>query len=451
MSINTYQSPLSERYASPEMGRIFSAQHKYSTWRRLWLALAQAEKELGLPITNEQLAELSAHLDDIDFDKVAQYEKVMQHDVMAHIHAYGALCPKARPIIHWGATSCYVTDNADLIQMREGLALLLDKLKRLNKIIGQFASKHARLACLAYTHFQPAQLTTLGKRACLWLQDFREDAKELQLRLDNMPFLGVKGATGTQASFLALFHGEQDKVSQLDYLVAEKMGFSHLLTITGQTYPRKWDSILLNALAGIGVSASKCATDLRLLAHLKEVLEPFGTQQVGSSAMPYKRNPILAERVCGLSRFIISLAQNGAYTAATQWLERTLDDSVNRRLTLPEAFLTCDAILDLLIKIFDGLAVNEKAIAAHVEEELPLISLENILMAAVEKGGDRQSLHESLRQYSLKHEKQNLLDAVAQDPAFNLKADEIGQLLSVDKLVGRAPEQVEEFLKEGLI
>lgn len=441
-----YQSPLSSRYASTEMLKVFSSQYKYSTWRRLWLTLAEAQKCLGLPISEEQIQELAAHVDTVNFAEAENYEKKLQHDVMAHIHAYGDQCPLARAIIHLGATSCYVTDNTDLIQMRAAMQILSDKLRRVISQLADFARTHAALPCLAYTHFQPAQLTTVGKRACLWIQEFLMDFYEIEQRLKNIRFLGTKGTTGTQASFLALFEGNHEKVKELDRLVAEKMGFTSLFLISGQTYDRKQDTFILNALAGLGSSAHKFATDLRLLAHLKEIEEPFTKNQVGSSAMPYKRNPILSERLCGLGRYLISLSGNPAYTASVQWLERSLDDSSNRRLCIPEAFLTADAIVEILAPLTQNLVVYPQVIANHVAEELPFMAFENILMACVKKGGDRQNLHEKLRLYSLEAVKTDLLQKIARDPAFNLSKEELKKLTDISQFIGRAPEQVQEFL-----
>lgn len=458
MNHDLYQSPLADRYASVAMTYLFSSQFKFSTWRRLWVALAQAQSSLGLPITSEQIHELSSHIEDIDFDKAAEYEKKLHHDVMAHIHAYGEQCPLAKPILHLGATSCYVTDNTDIIQMRHGLEILLQKLAMVLRHLATFAEKYKDLPCLGFTHFQPAQLTTVGKRACLWAQDFLIDLSEMEVRHERLRFLGIKGTTGTQASFLTLFNNDPDKVQTLDHLVASKMGFSHLFSISGQTYTRKQDTQVLNALAGIAVSAHKFATDLRLLAHLKEIEEPFAKEQVGSSAMPYKRNPILAERVCSLSRFLISLAQNPLYTAATQWLERSLDDSANRRLSISEAFLTCDAILEILLKITSGLVVYPKMIARHVTEELPFMATENILMVCVKKGGDRQVLHEKIRKHSqaagnrVKQEglPNDLLERIVNDATFKLTPSELERILNIKDFIGLAPQQVEEFLSKEL-
>lgn len=449
-----YQSPLSHRYASKEMNELFSPHYKYSTWRKLWVALAEVQKELGLPITNSQIAQLKSHVEDIDFAIADGYEKQVHHDVMAHILAYGDQCPEAKPIIHLGATSCYVTDNTDLIQMREGLGILLPKLKSVIKQLSQFALKHRSLACLGYTHFQPAQLTTVGKRACMWIQDFVIDCEEWQLRSKSIKFLGAKGTTGTQASFLALFDQDHNKVKQLDQKISQKMGFENTLLISGQTYTRKIDVQLLSALASFATSAHKFATDIRLLSHLREVTEPFEEHQVGSSAMPYKQNPVLSERICSLARFLISLNENPLYTAATQWLERSLDDSANRRISLPEAFLAADALLNLLIQVTSHLAVHPKMIEKHIKEEIPFLATENILMAAVKKGKDRQVIHERIRSLSIqvadaikKGGENDLLNTIAADPEFGLSKEDLLKLVDVTHFVGRAPEQVEEFLK----
>lgn len=455
MSYNNYESPLSVRYASSEMSNTFSPIFKYSTWRQLWVALAEAESELGLPVSKHQIEELSRHIHTIDFTVADKYEKELQHDVMAHIQAYGDQCPVARPIIHLGATSCFVTDNGDLIQMRQGFQLLLSKLKTIIQQLSQFAAEYAHLPCLAFTHFQSAQLTTVGKRACMWLQDLFLDFQELSMRTENLCFLGTKGATGTQASFLALFDGDVSRVEELDQLVAKKMGFSKIFPISGQTYTRKQDVYVLNALAGIAISAHKFASDLRLLAHLKEMEEGFAEKQVGSSAMPYKRNPILSERICSLSRFLLSLNENPAYTASTQWFERTLDDSANRRLVLPEAFLTCDAILSLLSTVITHWQVHPKVIARHVAEELPFLATENILMACVKKGGDRQDLHEKLKMHSFttrkriaeEGESNDLLEKIADDPAFPLSSEEIHAIVDEKHFIGLAPQQVDHFLE----
>lgn len=449
-----YQSPLTSRYASPAMSQVFSADYRHTLWRKLWIALAEAEKELGLPITQEQIDEMHATLTPIDFGKVAHYEKDLRHDVMAHIHAWGEQCPTARPIIHLGATSCYVTDNGDLIQIRDALNIIIDKLVLVIRQLSDFANQHKKLACLGFTHYQPAQLTTIGKRACLWIQDLLMDLEELEGKFNSLLFLGVKGTTGTQASFLSLFDGNHDHVKRLDMLVAEKMGFASVFPVSGQTYTRKLDTLILKALSGIGESAHKFATDLRLMANLKEMEEPFGKKQIGSSAMPYKRNPMLSERICSLSRFLIALPENCSYTHATQWFERTLDDSANKRITVAEAFLTADAILNLMVKVTDGLVVYPKVIQRHIDQELPFMATENILMQCVKSGGDRQELHERIRQHSIaaaklvKEEGQenDLLERIAGDPAFNLAEEDLSRLLKVSDFIGRAPEQVEEFL-----
>jgi adenylosuccinate lyase len=451
-----YQSPLVTRYASAEMSHLFSPQFKFSTWRKLWVALAEAEAELGLPITLDQIHEMRLHIEDINFISANHYEEQINHDVMAHIHAYGDQCPLARPIIHWGATSCYVTDNTDLIQMREGLTFLIQQLEKVIRQLAAFAQKYSNQACLGYTHFQPAQLTTLGKRACLWIQDLVLDLQELRYRKAHLRFLGAKGATGTQASFLALFHGDHEKVKQLDQKIAAKMGFDNLFVISGQTYTRKQDIFVLQALAGVGASAHKMATDLRLLAHLKEVEEPFSAKQVGSSAMPYKRNPILSERICGLARFLMALSENPLYTASTQWLERSLDDSSNRRMSIPEAFLCCDAVLETLQHLTGHLVVYPGVIDRHIQEELPFIATENILMAGVRKGMDRQSLHEKIRNHSqgasyrvkVQGDHNDLLERIADDWTIPLSKEELEDILNVHAFTGRAEEQVREFLNQ---
>lgn len=451
-----YESPLSGRYASEEISKLFSPQTKYTIWRQLWVALAKAQAELGLSITPEQIRELEAHTDQINFAEAARYEKQFQHDVVAHIHAYGDQCPLAKSVIHLGATSCYVTDNGDLIQMRRGLDILINKIKIVLNQLADFAEKHASLACQGYTHFQPAQCTTVGKRACLWAQEFLMDLQELNYRKDNLKFLGCKGATGTQASFLALFDQDSEKVEKLDQRIAELMGFDRLFSISGQTYTRKQDMQVLAALAGLAASAHKFATDVRLLAHLKELEEPFSSQQVGSSAMPYKRNPVLSERICSLARFLISLNENPAYTASLQWLERSLDDSANRRITIPEAFLTADAILNLLIDVTKALVVYPKVIERHMEQELPFMALENILMLLVKKGGDRQLMHEKLRKHSqeagnrikLEGESNDLFKRLLADSSLNLTADELKSVSKPELFVGRASDQVFEFINQ---
>ncbi|MBL9092834.1 MAG: adenylosuccinate lyase [Planctomycetaceae bacterium] len=449
-----YDNPLIARYASDAMSKLWSPQRKFSTWRKLWVALAEAEAELGLPITAAQIAELKAHTDDIDFAAANKHERKLRHDVMAHVHAYGDVCPDARAIIHLGATSCYVTDNTDLLLIREALTLVRNRLAAVIDRLGVFAAETRDLACLGFTHFQPAQPTTLGKRACLWIFDLVEDLQEVEFRLAGLKARGVKGTTGTQASFLELFHGDHAKVRKLDELVSRKMGFDAAYPVTGQTYSRKVDSQVLATLSGVSQSAHKAATDLRLLQHLKEVEEPFEAEQIGSSAMPYKRNPMRAERICGLARFVMSLEQSAASTLATQWLERTLDDSANRRLTLPQGFLATDALLILYQNVASGFVVYPQVIARHLKAELPFMASENIMMAAVEKGGDRQSLHEKIRQHSQaaalvvkQHGGENdLLDRLKKDESF--AAVDFSEALKPEKFVGRAPQQVDEFLKE---
>jgi adenylosuccinate lyase len=454
MPHESYENPLTGRYASREMSTLWGDQRKFSTWRRLWVMLAEAETELGLAITREQIDELRANVDNIDFEAATRYERKLRHDVMAHVHAFGDVCPQARPIIHLGATSCYVTDNTDLILMHEGLTLLCGRLAAVIDALGIYAAKHRALACLAFTHLQPAQPTTVGKRACLWMYDLALDLAELEHRLATMRARGAKGTTGTQASFLALFGGDHAKVRRLDDLVARKMGFESTYRVTGQTYSRKVDAQVLAALSGVAQSAHKAATDLRLLAGRKEIEEPFEADQIGSSAMAYKRNPMRAERICGLARYAMSLSANAENTTATQWMERTLDDSANRRLAIPQAFLAIDAILILYKNIADGLVVYPNVIARNLQEELPFMATEDILMAAVTAGGDRQDLHERIRRHSqaaaavVKEQggRNDLLTRLAEDPAFagvNLQAT-----LDARQFVGRAPEQVDEFLDE---
>ncbi|SMC50232.1 adenylosuccinate lyase [Papillibacter cinnamivorans DSM 12816] len=454
MMKDTYESPLASRYASDEMLALFSPDRKFSTWRRLWIALARAEKSLGLPVSGEQIAQMEAHKDDINYDSAARWEKELRHDVMAHIHAYGEQCPAAMPIIHLGATSCYVGDNTDLILMREGLTLLKAGLLRVIAALSEFASEYKALPTLGFTHFQPAQLTTVGKRATLWIQDFLTDLEEVEYRLEHLKLLGSKGTTGTQASFLALFDGDHEKVKKLDAMIAEEMGFSGVVPVSGQTYSRKTDAAVCATLSGIAQSASKFATDLRLLAHLKEVEEPFEAKQVGSSAMPYKRNPMRSERICSLSRYVMTDALNPAFTAASQWLERTLDDSANKRIAIPEAFLASDAILILCENVASGLVVHDKVVLKHVREELPFMAEENILMEAVKRGGDRQELHERLRVHSLEAGRNvkdlglpnNLIELIAGDPAFGMTLEELSGHLEPARYTGRAKEQTEEFL-----
>ncbi len=454
MSNDRYLSPLSERYASEEMQYIFSPEKKFRTWRRLWIALAEAEQELGLDITDEQIEELKAHADDINYDVAEAYEKEIRHDVMSHVRAYGDQCPKAKGIIHLGATSCYVGDNTDLILMSEALRLVRTKLINVIAALADFADRYKELPTLAFTHFQPAQPTTVGKRATLWLQDFLMDLDDLDYVLGSLKLLGSKGTTGTQASFLELFDGDQEKVDRMDPMIAEKMGFSSCVALSGQTYSRKTDMRVLNVLAGIAASAHKFSNDIRLLQHLKEVEEPFEKDQVGSSAMAYKRNPMRSERIASLSRYVLADALNPSVTASEQWFERTLDDSANRRLSIPEAFLSVDGILDLCLNVADGLQVYPKVIEKHLREELPFLATENILMDAVKAGGDRQELHERIRQLSMEAARavkeegreNNLLERIAADPAFPLSYGELQASMDPARYIGCAPEQVEKFL-----
>jgi adenylosuccinate lyase len=449
-----YTSPLVERNASPEMARLFGAQYKFSTWRRLWLELARAQKSLGLKITDEQIEQMAAHLEDIDFEKAAEYEKKSRHDVMAHIHTFAERAPKAAGIIHLGATSCYVGDNADLLIMRQGLEILAGKVATVIDLLGRFAKEYQDMPTLGYTHFQPAQLTTVGKRATLWCYEFVIDLQEIEHRLAEMRFRGVKGTTGTQASFLALFDGDHEKVKKLDEAVAKAFGFEKTAPVTGQTYQRKVDTQVVNTLALVAQSAHKFCNDMRLLANLKEMEEPFEKSQVGSSAMAYKRNPMRCERTTALSRFVLSLASSPAMTASEQWFERTLDDSANRRVVIPEAFLAVDGILQILINVTGGLVVYPKVIAARVAAELPFMATENILMAAVRAGGNRQALHEKIREHShaaaarVKQEgrENDLLERLKADDAF--AEVDLDALLEAGRYVGRAPQQVDEFLAE---
>ena len=456
MSNDNYTSPLSSRYASKEMQFIFSPDNKFRTWRKLWIVLAETEQELGLPITDEQLAELKAHAEDIDYAAAAAYEKKLRHDVMAHVHTYGDCCPTARGIIHLGATSCYVGDNTDVIIMRDALRLLKTKLLNVISRLDDFAEKYRDLPTLVFTHFQPAQPTTVGKRACLWIQDLLLDLAELEHRLAHMPLLGSKGTTGTQASFLELFEGDHAKVKEADRRIAAKLGFAECFAVSGQTYSRKLDSMVLNVLSGIAQSAHKFSNDLRLLQHLKEMEEPFEKNQIGSSAMAYKRNPMRSERMAALARYLMIDALNPAVTAAGQWFERTLDDSANKRLSVPEAFLAADAILELYLNISDGLVVYPKVIEKRLLAELPFMATENILMDAVKAGGDRQELHEKIRQYSMQAAQRvkadgldnNLLELIAADPAFGTDLASLQQLLRPENYVGRSPQQTEEFLAD---
>ena len=449
-----YTTPLVERFATKEMAELWSPQKKFSTWRRCWIALAEAEQELGLPISDEQIAELKAHADDIDFEAAARFEKETRHDVMAHVHTYGLAAPKAKPIIHLGATSCYVGDNTDLIVLREGLEMILSKAVNVLAKLKDFALQWKDLPTLGYTHYQPAQVVTVGKRSCLWAQDVLFDVEDLEDALARLRCRGVKGTTGTQASFLALFEGDSEKVQQLDQKVAERLGFDASYPVTGQTYPRKVDTHVLRVLAGIGESIHKFATDMRLLQNLKEIEEPFESTQVGSSAMAYKRNPMRCERACALARFLMVSPLHSGFTTATQWFERTLDDSAIRRLSLPEAFLACDGALNLYLNVMENPKVYPKIIERHLRDELPFMATENIIMAGVKKGGDRQELHEVIRTHSqaagarVKEEglDNDLLERLAGDPAVGMTKNEIDAVLDLREFVGRAPDQVVEFI-----
>ena len=451
-----YQSPLSERYASKEMQYIFSPDMKFTTWRKLWIALAETEKELGLPITQEQIDELKAHAEDINYDVAKEREKIVRHDVMSHVYAYGQQCPKAKGIIHLGATSCYVGDNTDIIIMREGLRLVRKKLINVIAELAKFAAAYKDQPTLAFTHFQPAQPTTVGKRATLWMQELCIDLEDLDYVLGSLKLLGSKGTTGTQASFLELFDGDHEKCRRADRMIAEKMGFDSCYPVSGQTYSRKIDTRVLNVLAGIAQSAHKFSNDIRLLQHLKEVEEPFEKTQIGSSAMAYKRNPMRSERIASLSNYVMADVMNPMMVASTQWFERTLDDSANKRLSVPEGFLAVDGILDLYLNVVDGLVVYPKVIEKHLMAELPFMATENIMMDAVKAGGDRQELHERIRELSMEAGKKvkvngqdnNLLELIAADPAFGLSLDELKKTMDPSRYVGRAPKQVEEFLEE---
>lgn len=458
MDRTKYENPLVSRYASEEMSRLWSPQFKFSTWRRLWLALAKAEQALGLDITDEQVAEMEANLDDIDFDRAAEIERERRHDVMSHVETFGERCPAAKPIIHLGATSCYVTDNTELIQMRESLQLLRGKLLSLIAAMADQAEGLAGLPTLGFTHYQPAQLTTVGKRICLWLQDFLFDFQELERQLETFPFRGVKGTTGTQASYLKLFDGDHDKVRELNARVTDLMGFSSAIPVSGQTYTRKLDTMVLNTLAGIASSAYKMAGDIRLLMNLKEVDEPFTKKQIGSSAMAYKRNPMRSERICSLARYVMSLPATGAGTHSNQWFERTLDDSAIRRIVLPEAFLATDVILSIARNVMQGLRVWPEMIRRRIDEELPYMATENIMMACVKAGGDRQDMHEAVRIHSVAASERvkeqgvesDLMDRIAADPCFSPVHGQLDALLDPAAYVGRAPEQVTEFLAEHI-
>ena len=454
MSTDRYSSPLSERYASKEMQYIFSQDMKFRTWRKLWIALAETEKELGLPITQEQIDELKAHAEDINYDVAKAREKEVRHDVMSHVYAYGVQCPKAKGIIHLGATSCYVGDNTDIIVMTEALRLVRKKLINVIAELAKFADEYKALPTLAFTHFQPAQPTTVGKRASLWLNEFCMDLEDVEYVLDGMKLLGSKGTTGTQASFLELFDGDQETIDKIDPMIAKKMGFEKCVPVSGQTYSRKVDTRVLNVLAGIAASAHKMSNDIRLLQHLKEVEEPFEKSQIGSSAMAYKRNPMRSERIASLSRYVMVDALNPAITSATQWFERTLDDSANKRLSVPEGFLAIDGILDLCLNVVDGLVVYPKVIEKRLRSELPFMATENIMMDAVKAGGDRQELHERIRELSMEAGRtvkvegkdNDLLERIAADPAFNLTIEELQKSMDPSRYVGRAKEQTTAFI-----
>ena len=453
-----YQSPLSERYASKEMQYIFSPDMKFKTWRKLWIALAESEMELGLNITQEQIDELKAHADDINYDVAKEREKLVRHDVMSHVYAYGQQCPKAKGIIHLGATSCYVGDNTDIIIMTEALKLVRKKLINVINELAKFADKYKSQPTLAFTHFQPAQPTTVGKRATLWLMELKLDLDDLNYMIDSMMLLGSKGTTGTQASFLELFEGDHEKIKELENKIAKKMGFEKCFPVSGQTYSRKMDTRVLNVVAGIAASAHKFSNDIRLLQHLKEIEEPFEKNQIGSSAMAYKRNPMRSERIASLANYVMVTALNPAITSATQWFERTLDDSANKRLIVPEFFIAIDGILDLYLNVVDGLVVYPKVIEKRLMSELPFMATENIMMDAVKAGGDRQEMHEKIRTLSMEAGKNvkekgldnNLLELIANDPSFNMSLEDLQKTMDPSKYVGRSPEQVEEFLRDEI-
>jgi len=453
---DTYENPLIVRYASKEMSQLFSPDKKFKTWRKLWIALAEAEKELGLNITDEQISEMKKNCDDINYDVAIKREKETRHDVMSHVYAYGEQCPLAKPIIHLGATSCYVGDNTDLIILKEAMLLIKKKLVNVLFYLRKFSQEYKSLPTLAFTHLQPAQLTTVGKRACLWMQDLLMDIEQIDFEIDSIKFLGVKGTTGTQASFMELFDGDVEKVKALDDMVTKKMGFDDYYPVTGQTYPRKVDSRVLNVLSQIAQSAYKFSNDIRILQSMKEIEEPFEKGQIGSSAMAYKRNPMRSERISSLARFIIVTALNPAMTSSVQWFERTLDDSANKRITIPEAFLACDGILNLYANITDGLVVYEKVINQHIENELPFMATENILMEAVKQGGDRQELHERIRIHSMEASRMvkqegkpnDLIDRICNDPAFNLNKKDVLSILKPQNFIGRSVQQVEEFIEQ---
>ncbi len=456
---NSYESPFCTRYASEEMQYLFSADKKFKTWRRLWIALAKAEQKLGLGITDEQIAELEANADNINYEEANAREKLVRHDVMAHVYAYGLQCPKAKGIIHLGATSCYVGDNTDIIIMREALQVVRRKIINVIALLHDFSLKYKDMPALAYTHLQPAQLTTVGKRATLWMNELLYDLNEVDYRISTLKLLGSKGTTGTQASFVELFDGDSEKIKKLEQLIAAEMGFESVVPVSGQTYSRKVDAQVLATLSGIAQSASKFSNDLRILQNFKEMEEPFEKNQIGSSAMPYKRNPMRSERITALARYVITNSLNPAFTAATQWFERTLDDSANKRISVAEAFLGVDAILNIMLNVCDGLVVYPKVIAQRVNNELPFMATENIMMQAVKKGGDRQVLHERLREHSLAAARvvkeeggaNDLVSRIANDEAFRLTEEELKGLLRAENFTGRAPEQVEEFSREFIV
>ena len=460
MQTDTYNSPFNARYASKEMQYIYSPDFKFKTWRKLWIALAEAEHELGLNVTQAQIDELKAHAEDINYDVAREREKQVRHDVMSHVYAYGVQCPTAKPIIHLGATSCYVGDNTDVITMREALLLIKKKLVNAIASVAKFADQYKDMPCLGFTHFQPAQPTTVGKRATLWANELVMDLQEIDHRLAVLQLRGVKGTTGTQASFMELFKGDADKIRAVDASIAKEMGFDPkaVIPVSGQTYSRKVDAFILNALAGIGQSCMKFATDLRLLANFKEMEEPFEKNQIGSSAMPYKRNPMRCERICALSRYLMVDVLNPSFTTGTQWFERTLDDSANKRVAMAEGFLAADAILNIMLNVTDGIVVYPKVVRSRLMAELPFMASENIMMQAVEKGGNRQELHERLRQHAIAAGKQvkeeglpnDMVDRIAADPAFGLTREEIVAGLVPENFVGRAPQQVEEFIANVL-
>ncbi len=456
---NEYESPLNSRYASKEMKEIFSPDKKFKTWRKLWIALAESEKELGLDITQEQIDELKAHKDDINYDVAREREKLVRHDVMAHVYAYGTQCPKAKGIIHLGATSCFVGDNTDVILMVEAMKIIRTKVLSVINKLSKFAMKYKDMPTLGFTHFQAAQTTTVGKRATLWIQDLMMDLEQIDFVLSNAKLLGSKGTTGTQASFMELFEGDTEKVKKLDNMIAEKLGYSGVFAVSGQTYTRKLDSIFVNVLSGIAQSCTKFSNDMRLLQHLKEMEEPFEKNQIGSSAMAYKRNPMRSERMASLARYIMVDALNPAITASAQWFERTLDDSANKRIAIPEAFLACDAILNIYINVSGGLVVYPKVIERRLMEELPFMATENIMMDAVKNGGDRQELHERIRELSMeaaavvKQEggKNDLIERIAKEPMFGMSLEDLQKVLDPKNFVGRAPQQVEEYITEQVM